>query len=96
MNFTAYVLAPAISDCPSDHFTPVDTGAGDGTVFWNEPIVTDNSSATRLIFVSDLPGSPFPVGTTTVTYTYNSITGYQAICSFNVTVQEGITFILSR
>ncbi|MBL7904115.1 MAG: HYR domain-containing protein, partial [Bacteroidales bacterium] len=87
------LVKPVISNCPSN--ISVGTGAGATTcnavVSWTEPTATDNCSAQgNLVWTkSHLPGSTFPVGTTTVTYTVQDESGNVSNpCIFNVTVTD--------
>jgi uncharacterized repeat protein (TIGR01451 family) len=54
---------------------------------WTPPVGTDNcAGATTTETAGPAPGSVFPIGTTTVTYTVNDAHGNSASCSFTVTV----------
>jgi uncharacterized repeat protein (TIGR01451 family) len=54
---------------------------------WTPPEGTDNcAGATTTQTAGPAPGSVFPIGTTTVTYTVNDAHGNSASCSFTVTV----------
>ena len=64
----------------------VPPGRTSGTLTWTEPTATDNSGTTPTVTQSHRPGDSFPVGTTTVTYTFTDMAGNQAQCSFTVTV----------
>jgi hypothetical protein len=80
------VLAPTITGCPSD--ISVNTGANATTcsaqVTWTEP-TADNSCLDVTSSSTHEPGDIFPVGTTTVTYSFTNIGGTSE-CSFDVTV----------
>lgn len=80
--------APVIINCPVD-FT-VYTGPGrttcDQVATWTEPTATDNCGGAVSWVRSHIPGSIFPVGTTTVTYTATDGSGNSATCSFVITV----------
>lgn len=56
----------------------------EAVVSWTPPGFTDNCSAT--LTSSHSPGSTFPIGSTTVTYTATDPSGNSSICSFNITV----------
>lgn len=73
------ILPPTITGCPSNITTcnPV--------VSWTPPSVVNNCLNITDSTKSHTPGSTFPVGTTTVTYTYTNIGG-TSTCSFTVTV----------
>jgi len=54
---------------------------------WTPPVGTDNCpGATTTRTAGPAPGSVFPIGTTTVTYTVNDAHSNSASCSFTVTV----------
>jgi hypothetical protein len=73
------ILPPTITGCPSNITTcnPV--------VSWTPPTVVNNCLNITDSTKSHVPGATFPVGTTTVTYTYTNIGG-TSTCSFTVTV----------
>ena len=79
---------PTIIDCPED--ITVYTGPGSticGQVAtWVGPTAVDNCPGAVSLTSSHPPGSTFPVGTTTVTYTATDISGNQSFCYFDVTV----------
>jgi hypothetical protein len=54
---------------------------------WVEPVGTDNCPGAVTTRTGLAPGSVFPIGTTTVTYTVNDAHGHSASCSFTVTVK---------
>jgi hypothetical protein len=95
-SFTVTVIdntRPLIAGCPAN-FT-VNTGAGrtscDQTATWTEPTATDNCTAAGSLVRtrSHAPGAVFPVGTTTVTYTFADAAGNVSLpCSFTVTVVD--------
>jgi hypothetical protein len=85
--------APVLAGCPST--INVATGAGatscNAVATWTEPTATDNCTASaNLVWTkSHTPGSVFPVGTTTVSYTATDDNGnVSATCSFNVIVTD--------
>lgn len=62
---------------------------GNNVVQYAAPVATDNCLGNGGMFdlVSGLPsGSPFPLGATTVTYTYTDADGNVGACTFEVTV----------
>ena len=77
---------PAVSGCPEPLNFMVPPGRTSGTLTWTEPTATDNSGMTPTITQSHQPGDSFPIGTTTVTYTFTDMAGNQAECSFTVIV----------
>ena len=83
--------APTIVGCPSNITVNATAGACTAVVNWVEPSATDLcTSAGNLVWTkSHVPGTSFPVGTTTVTYTVADQTGNEsAPCSFTVTVAD--------
>ncbi len=102
-SFTVTVIdntAPVIAGCPSN--ISVNTGAGrttcDQTATWTEPTATDNCTAAGSLIRtrSHAPGSVFPVGTTTVTYTFADAAGNVSLpCSFNVVVTDNTAPIIA-
>src|SRR5260221_422276 len=89
-SFTVTVIdntPPVIAGCPSN--ITVNTGVGrttcDQTATWTAPTATDNCAMES--FTSNYaPGSTFPKGVTTVTYTAKDSSGNESTCSFTVTV----------
>lgn len=92
------VTPPVISGCPTADITvTVPVGATSGQASWVEPTATDNSQATPAVSRSHLPNSFFPVGTTSVTYTFTDGSGNADTCSFRVVVRAGeYFFVLMR
>jgi gliding motility-associated-like protein len=79
------ITAPVFSGCPTD----ITVEAGDacaGTATWTPPSVSDNCSAG--VTSTHNPGTAFPVGTTTVTYTAIDTKANKTTCSFKVTVGD--------
>ena len=72
---------PQIINCPSN-ITVTSTST---PVTWVVPTATDNCGVSQ-ITTTNQPGSTFPSGTTTVTYTAFDNCNNSASCSFNVTV----------
>ena len=89
---------PVISSCPTD--ITVQTGAGrltcDQTATWTEPTALDNcAGAMTYTTRSHAPGAIFPVGTTTVTYTFTDGSGNTSTCVFDVIVQDNTPPVIS-
>ena len=81
---------PRLADMPD---ISVGTNAGEcsSIVYWNEPAASDNCTPAYLIrkIPSVEPGSAFPTGTTTVTYTaFDAMGNESAVQSFTVTVRD--------
>ena len=77
---------PVISGCPTNITVPTDAGVCGAIVNWTVPSYTDNCGAAMTF--THTPGTLFPVGTTTVTYTVTDSAGNVSICSFTVTVND--------
>jgi len=80
---------PVISGCPSNITQLNDPGQFNAVVTWTEPTATDNCtpSGSLIWSKSHLPGSIFPAGTTTVTYTVKDASfNTSDVCRFNITV----------
>ncbi|MCG9911082.1 MAG: HYR domain-containing protein [Flavobacteriales bacterium] len=77
---------PTITNCPSDITVNAAFNTCGAPVLWANPTITDNCQDLLNIQISHLPGTTFPVGTTTVTYTVTDPSGNVAACSFNITV----------
>lgn len=80
---------PVINGCPGNITQNNDPGLCGATVSWTvgNIVTSDNCPGERLL-ASHQPGSFFPVGTTTVTYTAIDAAGNTASCSFDVTVLD--------
>ena len=82
---------PVISGCPSNISRTSSAGVCTSVVSWTEPTASDNcTSAGDLIwYKSHTPGSTFPSGETTVTYSVEDEAGNVSdVCSFTVTVTD--------
>ena len=77
--------APVISGTPSTQNVNTDAGLSTATVSWAAPTASDNTGSVSL--TSDYsPGSTFPIGTTTVTYTAMDTYSNTATSSFDIVV----------
>ena len=102
-SFTVTVIdntKPLIANCPSN--LTVNTGVGRTTcnqiATWIEPTATDNCTAAGSLIRtrSHVPGSVFPVGVTTVTYTFTDVAGNVSLpCIFTVTVIDNTVPIIT-
>lgn len=82
---------PAITGCPSN--LSVSTAGCNATVSWQPPVVSDKCTSTM---TSDrAPGSVFPAGVTTVTYTAKDQDGNKSTCSFTVTVVDNVAPVIT-
>ncbi|QLH45335.1 MAG: fibronectin type III domain-containing protein [Bacteroidota bacterium] len=78
--------APVVSNCPSTVYVATACDAANATATWSEPTVTDDCG-TPSSTASHNPGDVFPIGTTTVTYTYDDGFNPAVTCSFDVVVE---------
>src|SRR5204863_2367770 len=82
--------------CPSN--ITVNTGVGrttrKQTATWTAPTATSNC-AIRSFTTNLAPGSTFPKGTTTVTYTATDSSNNSSTCSFTVTVVDNTPPVIS-
>ncbi len=89
---------PVISGCPSNITRTSSAGQCTATVSWTEPTATDNCTPSgSLVWTkSHTPGSVFPVGTTTVTYTVKDASNNVSDdCVFTVTVTDNQKPVIS-
>jgi len=79
--------APVVSDCPTNITVSTDAGLCEAEVSWTVPTATDNCGVVTVTNTHN-PGDIFPVGTTTVTYTFTdgANPANVTICTFTVTV----------
>ena len=83
------VVGPVISGCPID--MTIYTGAGNTTctqtATWTEPTAIDYCDGNVIFSERNYsPGSTFPVGTTTVSYTFTDSKGNFSKCELDITV----------
>jgi|GEM_PF-1569465 len=76
---------PVISGCPANIWLPTNPSINGAVAIWAAPGAGDNCGVTSLT-ASHVPGSVFPVGTTTVTYTAKDAANNTSTCSFLITV----------
>jgi len=79
--------APLFTGVPASIVIAAAPGTCSNSVSWTPPVATDNCSLSNVI-ASVLPGTNFPVGTTTVSYTATDAAGNDTTVSFTVTVQD--------
>ncbi|XP_072014192.1 hyalin-like [Amphiura filiformis] len=90
INIIEVDTVPPNPNCPRDVARTTACNSG-GTieVTWQPATATDNSGTANLVSQSHRPGqSFFPVGQTTVTYTFSDPSDNRASCDFVVTVTE--------
>jgi subtilisin-like proprotein convertase family protein len=71
-------VAPVVTNCPASF-------AACNPITWTPPTFTDNCAGVQVVS-SHTPGTIFPPGTTTITYTATDVYNNQTTCSFDVTV----------
>ncbi|XP_030829213.1 mucin-3A isoform X28 [Strongylocentrotus purpuratus] len=80
------VRPPTISNCPEGAVTALAAASATGaSVSWTVPTASDESGSVSSTS-NYSPGAVFPIGTTTVTYTFTDLAGNEARCLFNVIV----------
>lgn len=79
---------PVISGCPGNMIVPVNASNCSAFVTWTLPVVSDPDNCLSPVnFTSNYnPGSNFPMGSTTVTYTACDGINPPQTCSFTITV----------
>ncbi len=77
---------PVFALCPNNITITANAGNCSATANWPTPIATDNCGIASII--GDFsPGSTFPVGVTTITYTATDVNGNTSTCTFDVIVK---------
>ncbi|XP_072051832.1 uncharacterized protein [Amphiura filiformis] len=79
---------PVVTNCPQPDTVTVPFGTTSQVVTWQEPTVVDDSGLPPTITQSHRSGESFPVGATTVMYTFADQAGNEAMCVFTVNVVE--------
>ncbi len=75
--------------CPADIIVSNDPAVCGATVIYDPPTTSDNCGVQSVNLIAGLPsGDVFPVGSTTVTFEVEDISGNTAQCSFDVTVND--------
>ena len=80
---------PPTLTCPSDRTVTVELGVSSTVINFITPSATDISGPVTLLEATHQSNFPFPVGSTTVRYTFADSSGNQASCQFTITVTEG-------
>ena len=90
------VTPPVITGCPVNINANNDPGVCTATVSWIEPTATDDClGAMTYTTRNHAPGDVFPLGTTTVTYTFTDLASNTSTCSFNITVSDNTPPVIS-
>ncbi len=88
--------APVITGCPQTVIAHTGTGrtSCDQIATWTAPTAVDNCGSVTSTS-SHNPGDLFPVGTTTVTYTFTDAHSNSSACTFDVTVIDDTKPVVS-
>ncbi len=87
--------SPLINNCPSSQSAFVQSGITSFVASWIQPTATDNLDPNpRLLRQTHSPNSPFPLGTTAVTYVFVDEAMNAASCTFFITVYCKFTHFL--
>lgn len=81
---------PVILDCPPLVSIFVMFGEASAVVTWLEPTANGTYGPTTS-YSSHTPGSTFPVGVTTVNYTFVNDAGLETVCQFDVVLTGDIS-----
>ncbi len=82
----SFDLSKPLLTCPANITVTAESGATSAVVTYTPPTPTDNCSFPELTREGPAPGSSFPLGTTTITYTATDEAGNSVSCSFTITV----------
>ncbi|PIK58909.1 hypothetical protein BSL78_04221 [Apostichopus japonicus] len=85
----ADTVPPVVTGCPNAILLDATT-VECTPVTWLEPQATDAISAVVSLDLNFSPGSCFPVGSTTVLYTFSDAAGNSASCQFTVTIRMAV------
>lgn len=87
--FLSDFIPPTITGCPNDIFESVDVNLSGAIVQYTPPVAQDNSGTATLVSTPQPSGTFFPIGKTTITFTYRDPSGNEAVCTFCITVSAG-------
>merc|ERR1712142_1365235 len=79
---------PQIQNCPGTVTVTAAVGASSAPASRTPPTATYNSGVTPSVTSTANPGQSFPLGSTTVVYTFTDGAGLQSTCSFSVIVNQ--------
>jgi gliding motility-associated-like protein len=90
--FTVTVIddVPPVANCPADITVNSLANNCGASVNWPPPTATDNCDTNVFISTDPVPGTFFPIGTSTVTVIATDDAGNQDTCYFDVTVNDAI------
>ncbi|XP_030830199.1 uncharacterized protein LOC588928 isoform X14 [Strongylocentrotus purpuratus] len=87
-------IPPSLSSCPVDVRLVLANGTSTANVTWTAPTASDNGVVAEVV-PSQQPPAAFSIGVTTVTYTARDTAGLTSTCSFNVTIIDVETPVIS-
>ena len=87
--FTLVDFTPPVVTCPEDIVREIGLEVNGLNVPFTEATATDNSGSVSLVTRSHRPNDRFPVGQTTVMYTFEDPSGNRGSCSFTITITQG-------
>ncbi len=76
---------PELVGCPDDITVQAPLEEPSVSVLWTEPTAIDNSGSMPQVAQTHRPGQHFPIGVTTVTYSFSDDFGNFVTCSFTIT-----------
>ncbi|XP_072014221.1 hyalin-like [Amphiura filiformis] len=79
---------PTITFCPASTSLTVPFGVSSRMVAWTEPTARDNSGLPLTTTQTHRSGESFPVGMTTVMYTFSDQARNMAVCSFTISIAQ--------
>ncbi|XP_071789471.1 uncharacterized protein [Asterias amurensis] len=80
---------PPVVTCPADFSSDIPIGSSGKQESWALPTATDNSGSVVFVSSTHNPNDFFPVGETTIMYTYRDASNNINTCSFTLTIVEG-------
>ncbi len=87
-------VSPTVSGCPADIFINTNNVGCTGIATWITPTGNDNCGTPSSSSTHN-SGDVFPVGVTTVTYTFTDGSGNTTLCTFDVTVTNDLAMTAS-
>ncbi|XP_072028540.1 uncharacterized protein [Amphiura filiformis] len=88
---TVDMTPPVVTGCPDSIFEAAPHEDSSVAVLWIEPTATDDSGVAPRHAQTHTPGQHFPIGVTTVRYSFSDDLGNIASCSFNINITRDTT-----
>ena len=82
-----------IHGCPNNITTTTELGTTSKSISWTEPTATDRSGTPTRVR-SHQPGAEFPLGVTSVRYTFTDASDNPVTCDFTITLESGYSLFL--